>query len=184
VHIFHSIQWFVSLGIHDAAWVQAITNVGLLVLSVFTLAALVIYAYDNHRLAKSSVSSLKLLLDQDERSMMESYAVAYDVFLAVQGDLALLLRTVLNGSLSQKQPAAICPANWPILSVAIWRKVPKAMKPWVSLNVALRTLDSSVKDYFGALTASELEPCLEAVKDNLSRTQNGVKDLIDALEEP
>lgn len=50
----HSIYWFLTTGIHDPAWVQAIAAVAVVVLSFVTLAVLAVYAWDTHTLAETS----------------------------------------------------------------------------------------------------------------------------------
>jgi hypothetical protein len=55
----HSIVWFWTTGIHDAAWVQAISSTVLVLLSLVTLCVLAVYAWDTHTLAKSSVEQAR-----------------------------------------------------------------------------------------------------------------------------
>jgi hypothetical protein len=60
----HSIQWFWTTGIYDAAWVQAVAAMVLVVLTFVTLIVLSIYAKDTHTLAQTS----KMSAEAAERS--------------------------------------------------------------------------------------------------------------------
>jgi hypothetical protein len=60
----HSIVWFFTTGIYDAAWVQAVAAIVLVILTFVTLIVLSIYAWDTHTLAKTS----KVSAEAAERS--------------------------------------------------------------------------------------------------------------------
>ncbi|MGB0081446.1 MAG: hypothetical protein WBP90_07965 [Terracidiphilus sp.] len=60
----HAIVWFFTTGIHDAAWVQAVAAMILVVLTFVTLLVLSKYAWDTHTLAQTS----KVSAEAAERS--------------------------------------------------------------------------------------------------------------------
>jgi hypothetical protein len=54
-----SVQWFFKIGIHDAAWVQAVTSLLLVGLTFVTLLVLFLYAQDTHKLANASIEQVR-----------------------------------------------------------------------------------------------------------------------------
>lgn len=60
----HSIQWFWTTGLHDPAWVQAVTSIALVLLTLVTLIVLAFYAWDTHSLAEAAERSSKVASDQ------------------------------------------------------------------------------------------------------------------------
>lgn len=53
------LNWFFTSGVHDPVWVQAISSLTLVLLTVVTLLVLFQYARDTHSLARSTAEQLK-----------------------------------------------------------------------------------------------------------------------------
>ncbi|MHB1675538.1 MAG: hypothetical protein ACYCSP_14945 [Acidobacteriaceae bacterium] len=177
----HAIQWFWTVGRHCPAWVQAETNLALLLLSALTLLVLFFYARDNHRLAANSEFTLMFLKNQEEHAIMGDYAAAYDTFYAVQGSLTSLLRTVVNGTFSTRKPPPMFPANWPQLTVPIALRATSATDGWVQLGVSLRKLDFETADYFAAATEEERRERLVDFRKALDNAIDDAKQLANVL---
>ena len=151
----HDILWFWATGRFDPAWVEAATDVALMFLTTLALLALLFYALDNHRLAAASEATLTFLKDQQENTIIGSYADAFESFQVVQGSLKSLMRALLNETLVKSKPPAMCPANWSQLSVAIALKATAATGAWIAVGISLRRLDFEVTDYLNAPTEKE-----------------------------
>jgi hypothetical protein len=179
----HALQWFWTTGRHDPAWVQAVTNAALMVLTALTLVVLFFYALDNHRLAKSSVVTFRFLRLQDERTTLASVAAAYDLIFLTQRNLTSLLLAIKNDRLGAFKRPPMFPPNWPQLAGAIALTATDAMGPWMQLGILLRRLDSEIKDYYDATTEAEQQERYREVRKTLDEAIAGANKLVDALPE-
>ena len=55
----NSVHWFFKSGIYDAAWMQAVTSLMLVFLTIATLLVLFVYARDTHKLANASIEQVR-----------------------------------------------------------------------------------------------------------------------------
>jgi hypothetical protein len=177
----HHLHWFWTTGRFDAAWVQAATNLALLILNFATLVALCIYAWDNHRLAETNEQTLKALRSQDRRTLLQGFAAAYAIFYRVQGKLNSIERTIRNKTFDSRQWSAVFPPDWSHLAVTIDEQTPDATWQWIRFGTLLQKLDIAIEDYFLATTPPEQEECFAALRRALDRAQDGTKALGDIL---
>jgi hypothetical protein len=177
----HDIFWFWSTGRHDPTWVQAATSLCLVFLSILTLAALVWYACDNHRLAENNLETLRFLKEQEDRGITADYAAAFDVFLLVQGKLTSLVRSLNTDRFSRFQPHPLFPPNWPQLTVAVSLKAQSATHAWVKLGNALRKLDFEITDYFAAESVNEKEEIYGGLRKALQSAFDHTMELAQVL---
>jgi hypothetical protein len=151
----HSIQWFWTTGIHDPAWVQAIAAVAVAMLTITTLAVLVIYAKDTHTLAKVSVAQITLAKQERFIDLARQYHAGFDCIIKARDDLRDLAQSLVNGTFGTKPQPPIYPKNWPDVTSAFGQRKTSMYVPLASLGVDMRTVDSAVKAFFDATDNNE-----------------------------
>ena len=151
----HDIQWFFSTGIHDAAWVQAVASVLLVVLTFLTLVFLFRYVLDTHTLARMSVEQINLVKRDRTIEQMRNFHVAYDRFLQLQRNLTSLMTSIVSGLFQTKRPEHIYPNDWPDVTSTLYQRIPNSLNAAMKLGIDLQTLDSTIDKYFEATTERE-----------------------------
>ena len=177
----HDIQWFFSTGIHDAAWVQAVASVVLVVLTFITLVVLFRYVWDTRTLAKTSVEQINLVKRDRSIEQMRNFHVAYDRFLQLQDDLTSLMQSVVSGSFPTKRPKAVYPDDWPDVTSTLYQRIPNTLDSAMKLGIELQKLDSTIERFFESRTPQESSLRYPIVVEALQRTNDLAKGLLKEL---
>lgn len=179
----HSIEWFWTIGLHHAAWVQAIASAVLVALTFVTLGVLCIYAWDTHRLAETSVQQIKLIKNDREITAMRNFHIAYDRILKVQMDLNAVLESLADGTFGTRSQCQVYPQNWPEITSFLMQRVSTAMQPAIKLGIELRCVDAAVKSFFNATDHSEKQNRVSHVRTALNNAGETCKRLTKILPE-
>lgn len=151
----HSIVWFVTTGIHDPAWVQAIAAVAVAVLTFITLVVLAIYARDTHTLARVSVAQITLAQQERSIDLARQYHFGFDCIIRARDDLRDLAQSLVDGTFGTKPQPPIYPKSWPDVTSAFGQRKTGMYVLLASLGVDMRTVDSEVKAFFDATDNDE-----------------------------
>jgi hypothetical protein len=151
----HSLIWFWTVGIHDAAWVQAFASVALVVLTLVTLVVLSIYAWDTHTLAKMSVEQIVLTKTERYETRRWKLQAALDCINKSRDRLLDILRLLRNGSFESKQYLPIYPENWPETTSVIQQLHPNMPLPLIELGASLQLVDSEVNAFLAGENNNE-----------------------------
>ncbi len=165
----HSIVWFWTTGIHDPAWVQAVASIALVLLTLVTLIYLRIYVRDTRTLARVSVEQIQLVkVDRETDSTVKLMASAR-CFSQVQANLALLRKSLDNGSFETTKPETFYPENWADVMTALRSlRLVTLLNSAIQLGNKLWNLDLAVKYYFDAVTSAEKVVCRQRVSEILT----------------
>ncbi len=181
--ITHSIEWFWTTGIHQADWVQAITNIALLCLTLVTLFVLAVYAFDTHTLAKMSVEQITMMKRERDIIAMRNFHVAYDCFMMVQLNLNTILETIVEGKFGAKTCQPIYPINWPDVTSYLMQRTPKTSPPAIKLGISLQKLDVSILQFYDASNNDEKRLAEIKVREALTIAGEDCKKLFQHLVE-
>lgn len=175
------IQWFLSTGIRDPAWLQAVASVALVVLTFITLVVLFRYAWDTRTLAQMSVEQINLVKRDRSIEQMRNFHVAYDRFLKLQDDLISLMQSVVSGSFPTKCPKPLYPADWPDVTSTLYQRIPNTLDSAMKLGIELQKLDSTIERFFESRTPQESSLRYPIVVEAIQKTSDLAKSLLKEL---
>jgi hypothetical protein len=159
-----SIEWFWTTGIHDPAWVQAVTSVALLGVTLVTLIVLFFYAWDTHTLAKTSVEQIDLIKKERSVQTMRNVHAAFDCFFKVRDDLNAIVQSFVDNTFGTKPQPPSYPDNWPDVASALNLQNPSTMQPTIALGIQLRHVDFAVREFNAASNNNDKIALEEKVK--------------------
>lgn len=177
----HAIVWFFTTGIHDAAWVQAVAAMTLVVLTFVTLIVLSIYAWDTHTLARTSVEQINLAKKEHTFQSFKTLQAAYDSVFKTNDNVRKILQSICDGTFGTKPQQPTCPDNWPETTAAFIQRDSSMTGPMIALGVNLQAVDLAVEAFFDASNNDEKRQRETAVHQAVLDATTSCTTVIDAM---
>jgi hypothetical protein len=177
----HSVYWFFITGAHDPAWVQAIANVILVLISIVSFVVLACYALDTRTLARTSVEQIALAKEIHDTATKRDLQAAWASFFRVQHNVTEFAESLTNSSFYSSPPPQLYPSDWPETTTTLTSLKPDAYQAALNFGISLMNADGALRLYYSAPNGGEKHARERKVFEAFSDVEDRSRVLLKAL---